>query len=133
MERVRLDGKGLTLVFTLERGGAEDVVYCGMRLPDGEDLAALDASSARGRHESQPDVPPCPGLLPESKAGWNGTPALRLIDLDNPLAGEVATDFRVRQWDASDRELWIDWQDETLGIHPTAAEEFVTMRTPLGN
>lgn len=116
MEFVRCDGEALTLVFALEAGGTADLVYCGARLPAGEDLSALAAASARGRHESQPDVPPVPGLLPERKAGWSGTPALRLIDCENPLAGEVATDFRVHQWDASERELWIDWQDERLGI-----------------
>ncbi|AOL93815.1 alpha-galactosidase [Porphyrobacter sp. LM 6] len=117
MEFVRLDGAAVTLVFALEQGGTADCVYLGARLPEGEDLGALAAASARGRHESQPDVPPRPGLLPERKAGWSGTPALRLIDHANPLAGEVATDFRVSQWDASARELWIGWQDARLGIH----------------
>lgn len=116
MEHVRLDGDALTLVFALEAGGTADCVYLGARLPASEDLAALVAASARGRHESQPDVPPVPGLLPERKGGWSGTPAIRLIDHANPLVGEVATDFRLRQWDASERELWIDWRDERLGI-----------------
>jgi alpha-galactosidase len=78
LEHVRLDGDGLTLVFAIARGGAADLAYCGPRLPDGEDLAALAVASARGRHESQPDVPPVPGLLPERKDGWSGTPALAL-------------------------------------------------------
>ncbi|MFN4020226.1 MAG: alpha-galactosidase [Erythrobacter sp.] len=113
---MRLDGDALTLVFALEQGGAADLAYAGPRLPAGEDLAMLAGASARGRHENQPDVPPVPGLLPERKAGWGGTPALRLIDCANPLAGEVATDFRVHQWDASTRAIWIAWQDEPLGI-----------------
>ena len=116
MELVRLDGGGLTLVFALETGGAADLAYLGARLPPGEDLAMIAAAGARGRHESQPDVPPVPGLLPERKGGWSGTPAVRLVDHADPLAGEVATDFRVSQWDASARELWIEWQDERLGI-----------------
>lgn len=116
MELLRCDGAALTLVFALERGGAADVVYCGARLPEGEDLAALAAATARGRHESQPDVPPVPGLLPERKAGWSGTPALRLTDHASPLAGEVATDLRVRQWDASARDIWIAWEDAGLGV-----------------
>lgn len=116
MDYVRLDGEAVTLVFALEVGGAADLAYLGGRLPAGEDLAMLAAATARGRHENQPDVPPRPGLLPERKAGWSGTPAVRMMDCENPLAGEVATDFRVRQWDASARELWIDWQDERLGI-----------------
>ncbi len=117
MEFVRLDGERLTLVFALEEGGTADLAYCGARLPDGEDLAMLATASARGRHESQPDVPPVPGLLPEGKAGWSGMPALRLVDHRNPIAGEVPTDFRVCRWDANEREIWIAWQDETLGIH----------------
>jgi len=116
LEYVRLDGDALTLVFALESGGTADLAYAGAPLPESEDLGVLAAASARWRHESQPDVPPVPGLLPERKGGWSGTPAIRLVDLDNPVAGEVATDFRVRQWDASERELWIDWEDDRLGI-----------------
>jgi alpha-galactosidase len=116
VDYVRLDGDALTLVFTCATGGAADLLYIGARLPEGEDLVALATAAARGRHESQPDQPPRPGLLPERKAGWSGAPAFRLVDLDNPLAGEVPTDFRVHQWDVSERELWIDWQDERLGI-----------------
>lgn len=116
MEFVRLDGERLTLVFALETGGGADCVYLGARLAEGEDLAMLAAAAARGRHESQPDVPPVPGLLPERKAGWSGTPAVRLVDHDNPLAGEVATDFRVSRWDASESEIWIAWEDERLGV-----------------
>jgi alpha-galactosidase len=119
LEYVRLDGDALTLVFALEQGGGADLAYAGPRLPEGEDLAALAAASARGRHESQPDVPPRPGLMPERKAGWSGAPALRLIDRANPLAGEVPTVLRVRQWGASERDLWIDWDDETLGLDVT--------------
>jgi alpha-galactosidase len=117
VEWVRLDSEALTLVFALEAGGAADLVYAGRRLPAGEDCGVLSAAAARGRHESQPDMPPRPGLLPERKGGWSGTPAIRLIDHDNPAAGEMATDFRVRQWDATERELWIAWADAALGLH----------------
>jgi alpha-galactosidase len=117
VEFVRLDGEALTLVFALEGGGGADCVYLGAPLPEGEDLAMIEAAGARGRHESQPDVPPVPGILPERKAGWSGTPAVRLVDQANPQAGEVATDFRVRQWHASARELWIAWHDAALGLH----------------
>ncbi|NJS15782.1 MAG: hypothetical protein HC788_15880 [Sphingopyxis sp.] len=79
MELVRLDGETLTLVFALEEGGAADCIYCGTRLPDGEDLAALAQATARGRHESQPDMPPVPGLLPERKGGW-GRHACSVVD-----------------------------------------------------
>jgi alpha-galactosidase len=117
VEFVRCDGEALTLVFALEAGGTADCVYCGARLPAGEDLAQLAAAAARGRHESQPDVPPVPGLLPERKAGWSGTPAIRLVDHHNPHAGEVPTDFRLRQWDASEGEIRFAWHDAMLGIH----------------
>jgi alpha-galactosidase len=102
-EFVRLDGAAVTLVFALETGGTADCVYLGARLPDGEDLAALSAATARGRHESQPDVPPIPGVLPERKGGWSGTPALalrrdgRAVDTDLQLvtrqSGEGQTTF----------------------------------------
>lgn len=116
MEYLRLDGDALTLAFALEQDGAADLVYAGQRLPESEDLAALAAARARGRHENQPDVPPVPGLLPERKGGWSGTPALRLLDRDNPLAGEVPTDFRVIEWDATEWDIRIGWRDERLGI-----------------
>lgn len=116
MEHVRLDGEAMTLVFALEAGGEADCIYLGARLPAGEDLAALASAAARGRHESQPDIPPVPGLLPERKAGWSGMPALRLVDHANPLGCEVPTDFRLRQWDASERELWIAWEDAATGV-----------------
>jgi alpha-galactosidase len=116
VDHVRIDGKALTLVFALEAGGTADCIYLGARLPDGENLAAFAAASARRQHESQPDVPPVPGLLPERKGGWSGMPAVRLIDLDHPLAGEVATDFRVLGWDSTERDIRIVWHDEALGV-----------------
>ena len=115
VEFVRLDGERLTLVFALEMGGAADLVYLGARLPEGEDLAMIAAAAGRGRHESQPDVPPVPGLLPERKAGWSGTPAVQLVDHANPLAGEVRTDFRLIDWDWTARDIRIAWHDEALG------------------
>ena len=117
MEFVRCDGEAVTLVFALEAGGTADCVYIGARLPQCEDLTALAHATTRGRHESQPDAPQVPGLLPERKAGWSGTPAIRLVDQANPLAGEVTTDFRVNRWDASEREIWLEWHDAALGIH----------------
>jgi alpha-galactosidase len=116
VERVRLDGEGLTLVFALEAGGpkqgAADLVYCGARLPAGEDLAALDTSRARARHESQPDVPPRPGLLPEGKAGWSGMPALRL----RRGGAALATDLRCAQWHSDRGALAVTLHDAAAGI-----------------
>ncbi|MHA7820012.1 MAG: alpha-galactosidase [Erythrobacter sp.] len=125
----RLDGEALTLVFALERGGAADLVYVGVSLPAGEDLAALAHASARGVHESQPDTPPQPGLLPERKAGWSGTPAIGLSRVGN----RIDTDFRLAEWkvsgdsiaitftEAANRfELIVLWAIEGAGLVSTA-------------
>lgn len=112
MELVRCDGERLTLVFALEAGGGADLVYAGACLPADEDLAMLAAAGARGRHESQPDAPPRPGLLPERKAGWSLTPALslrrggRLLD----------TDLRVSRWDHAANSLTVTFADPRVGI-----------------
>lgn len=109
---VRLDGESLTLVFALEVGGAADLGYLGERLPEGEDLAALAHAGARGRHESQPDVPPVPGLLPERKGGWSGTPAIAL----GRGGVRIESDFRVAEWDVSGGAIAIDFTDGLSGM-----------------
>ncbi|WP_285711451.1 alpha-galactosidase [Erythrobacter oryzae] len=116
MEFVRLDGERLTLVFALEVGGGADLVYLGARLPEGEDLGTLAASGARGRHESQPDVPPVPGLLPEGKAGWSGTPAVRLSERREDSCVQCATDFRLSAWEQYLTELTLTFVDDLLGV-----------------
>ncbi|MDC8755313.1 alpha-galactosidase [Erythrobacter sp. sf7] len=116
---MRLDGVAVTLVFALERGGTADLVYLGTRLPESEDLTALAAAGKRGRHESQPDVPPVPGLLPERKGGWSGTPAIELR-----LAGKrLETDFRTADWSAADNRIEITFADDALEV-----DVFVTWR-----
>lgn len=112
MEFLRLDGAALTLVFALEAGGTADLAYCGARLPEGEDLAMLAAASARGRHESQPDVPPVPGLLPERKGGWSGTPAV-VLRRDSQ---SIETDFRARDWQAARDNLVVNFTDGALAL-----------------
>jgi alpha-galactosidase len=116
LEYLRLDGDALTLVFALEQGGpkhgAADCLYCGARLPDSEDLAALHAASARGRHESQPDVSPRPGLLPERKAGWSGTPALKL----RRGGREIDTDCQVSGWEIAADGVLVTFSDAQAGI-----------------
>ncbi len=116
MEFVRLDGERLTLVFALEMGATADLVYLGVRLPEGEDLGALAAASARGRHESQPDVPPVPGLLPEGKAGWSGAPVVRVRERGDQAAPECATDFRLAAWEQYPAELILTFHDALLGL-----------------
>ncbi len=114
MEHLRLDGEALTLVFALEEGGTADLVYLGTRLPAGEDLAALAAAAARGRHESQPDVPPVPGIWPQQRDGWQGTPAARF----RRLSGEVITaDFRLISWFCEGSELTCRFHDARAGLH----------------
>lgn len=116
MEYVRLDGAALTLVFALEEGGAADLAYAGPRLPEGEDLGALAAAGARGRHESQPDAPPVPGLLPERKAGWSGTPAVRVCERGEGSCVQCATDFRLAAWEQYPAELILTFHDALLGL-----------------
>jgi alpha-galactosidase len=112
VEFVRLDGERLTLVFALERGGGADCVYLGARLPSGEDLAMLTAAGTRGRHESQPDAPPVPGLLPERKAGWSGTPALAL----RRDGAEVETDLVVSGWETAHGHIAVTFADPRAGV-----------------
>ena len=112
MEWVRLDGEALTLVFALEAGGAADLVYAGLRLPAGEDCAALAAAAARGRHESQPDTPPRPGLLPERKFGWSRTPALAL----QRGGVRIEADCRLQRWATGSRAVQFTFQDRSSGV-----------------
>ncbi|MEO1048644.1 MAG: alpha-galactosidase [Pseudomonadota bacterium] len=118
---VRLDSATTTLVFALEEGGAADCTHLGLPLPEGEDLAALAAVSSRGRHESQPDAPPTPGLLPESKAGWMGSPAVSLSAVDNGIPIRAATDFKLTSWETSDTNLKMRFCDAALGLELTQA------------
>ncbi len=46
-----------------------------------------------------------------------------------PDAGEILQGLAVALKAGATKQVF----DETLGIHPTAAEEFVTMRTPLAS
>jgi alpha-galactosidase len=112
VEFARLDGERLTLVFALEVGGGADLVYLGARLPEGEDPAMLAAAAARGRHESQSDVPPVPGVLPERKAGWSGTPALEL----RRGGGRIETDCGLSRWATGTQAVHFKFHDKLAGI-----------------
>jgi alpha-galactosidase len=108
----RIDGSALTLVFACERGGAVRLIHAGARLPAGEDLAALDAATTRARHESQPDVPPIAGLLPEAKGGLLTSPAI----LVRRGGRQLATDLRCAAWQNSGAAIILTLRDETAGI-----------------
>ncbi len=134
IDYARLDGAALTIVFALEAGGAADCLYWGARLPAGEDLATLAAATARGRHESQPDVPCVPGLLPENKGGWSGRPALALRRSGVPLA----TDCRVTDWQAEPRAITITFADALAAVAVTlrwriGASDVLTTQASLTN
>lgn len=111
-EYARLDGDALTLAFALRVGGAARLIYCGARLPGHEDLAALDIASARGRHESQPDVPPEPGLLPEAKHGLAISAAVQLRRDGRTLP----TDLRLATWCHEPRALTLTLRDDLAQI-----------------
>lgn len=112
MELLRLDGEAMTLVFALERGGTADLAYLGPRLPVAEDLTALALARRRGRHESQPDVPPVPGLLPERRGGWSGTPVIAV----RSEGRHVDTDLRLEGWKPGSDELLLTWHDLALEL-----------------
>jgi alpha-galactosidase len=113
---VRLDGAATTLVFALVEGAGADLVYCGVALPGTEDLEMLASAAARGPHESQPDAPPVPGLLPERKGGWTGTPAIQLSEWRGDRQIALNTDFRVAEWTAGNTELRIVFAESALGL-----------------
>ena len=107
----RLDGKEISLVFTLV-ADVIDLIYFGARLPDGEDLAQMAASARFGPHENQADVPLVGGLLPETKNGYTGRPAVRL----RKRGESVDTDFRLQEVVKSDDGLTAIWLDPTIGL-----------------
>jgi alpha-galactosidase len=108
----RLDGTALTLVFALARDEAARLFYCGARLPDHEDLAALCRVCERGRHESQPDIPPEPGLLPEAKHGLATSPAVTL----RRKAHVLSTDLRLAEWQLEADAITLCLRDDQAGI-----------------
>jgi len=75
---LRLDGHDFTLAFRPRNSNVE-LIHAGARLPDAEDGEALIQACRRGRHESQPDVPVPPTLLPQAGAGYLGSPAVELM------------------------------------------------------
>ncbi|NNC72242.1 MAG: alpha-galactosidase [Sphingomonadaceae bacterium] len=116
IDYVRLDGEAVSLVFALTASAHVDLVYCGARLGEGEDLAALHASGRFGRHESQPDAPPVAGILPEAKAGYAGHGAIEL----RRGGRRVATDFRPVKCATAARRIDFTFEDDREGLRVEA-------------
>lgn len=110
----RLDGERTSVVW-MARGDALALLHLGARLPDDEDLAALAAAAARGRHENQPDVPPTGGLLPDPRTGWRG-PLLAAFALHGLPVTPRWTELTL-QTTPDRRTIRADWKDEALETH----------------
>ncbi|MGY6551318.1 MAG: alpha-galactosidase [Erythrobacter sp.] len=133
-EWTRLDGHSCTLVFALARGAGLRLVYLGPRLPAHEDLAALAHAAGCVRHESQPDIPPEPGLFPEAKHGLATSAAIRLRQGGRSLP----TDLTLADWQAEGCALSVILSDDDAGIEARliwriAAGDIVECRTILTN
>ncbi|MEO1489880.1 MAG: glycoside hydrolase family 36 N-terminal domain-containing protein, partial [Pseudomonadota bacterium] len=115
-EYIRLDGDASTLVFALNSGKGVDLVYFGARLPEGEDLEALSLAQERSLHENQPDRPAMLGLLPDRKAGWKGTPAVRLVEHRDGRTFDVQSDFELGGWTSDETCLRLTFSDEVLKV-----------------
>ncbi len=86
----RVDGAGQTLALASD-GGMPFVCYWGPSLPEGEDLAALAASTARDLTGGMLDVLAPVSLCPEPAAGFQGQPGLVVAEVDGtPLSPRFA-------------------------------------------
>ncbi|WP_374145875.1 alpha-galactosidase [Sphingomonas sp. 28-63-12] len=72
----RIDGDGITLVFGLHLDESLLLLYAGGKLPDDEDLHALEIALQRKRHGSQPDIARLATIWPQAGRGYLGLPAL---------------------------------------------------------
>lgn len=72
----RIDGDGLTIVFGLHVDESLLLLYAGGKLPDDEDLHALEIALQRKRHGSQPDIARWATIWPQAGRGYLGLPAL---------------------------------------------------------
>ncbi len=103
---VRLDSAGTTLLLAAV-GDTVDLIYAGSALPAREDAIAVHTASQHGKHENQPDMPLPPGLLPQTRDGYAGPPALRLA-----RAGErMATRFQLDGLESDDHQICARWND----------------------
>ncbi len=108
---LRLDHGGTCLVLDLRRGGAR-LVHLGAPLPESENLVALALASSRWRHESQPDHPPLPSLLPQAGQGGMATAAVRCLRLGQ----ECETSFNLIAATQQGSGLQLQFADAFAGI-----------------
>ncbi len=86
----RIDGDGITLVFGLHLDESLLLLYAGGRLPDDEDLHALEIALQRKRHGSQPDIARLATVWPQGGRGYPGLPALAVRRGDGLLPVDLA-------------------------------------------
>lgn len=108
----RMDGATVSLVLAIGMTGAPQLVYLGPPLPADEDLQALWAVTATGRHGSQPDAEQPSGLFPEGGAGGMGAAALALRRGD----AAVPTDFGRATITVSADRLLVRMEDAANGL-----------------
>ena len=64
---------------------------------------------------------------------YPNTPAGKIarerLGMKSPEAGEIVQGIAIALKAGATKRVF----DDTIGIHPTAAEEFVTLRTPVAN
>ncbi len=108
----RIDGEAISLVLGLHCDGFPTLLYLGARLPEDEDLHALQVATAPRRHGSQPDVPPPASIWPQSGRGYLGMPALSLRRGDALLP----SDLRIVEERTEKQRLMLVLEDRAAGV-----------------
>lgn len=85
----RIDGDGITIVFAREGDTFFSLLYAGRRLPDDEELEALEHALRPRQHGSQPDRPALATLWPQAGRGYAGEPAMALRRGNHVLATDL--------------------------------------------
>jgi alpha-galactosidase len=121
---LRIDRHGQSFVFDLRSGDAVPT-WLGPALDPAEAIDDLAASAQRGAHESQPEIsPPC-GLLPQDGWGYAGAPGVILlrqgqkIETRFRLSGVGGADDRlcfIYADDLSQAKLDLEWSFSASGV-----------------